>query len=194
MVNLPSMFNRCQELRERLRIHVLNLNESHPLGGKIQLAENKQCLLLRRILDPRPSGKAEIKEIKSFYKERSINENKSIMSSMIEMKPNAVDGCLGIKKTVIRRCAMRWRCSSKFLNGICKNNIHENVSRRCVKVCFRPYLRPKTKELYAEAYKRHNEDTYNILDHLLNNKKFKLFYKFYRKLNTPGDQSGEQLP
>ena len=182
MMKIPSMQIRCLELHERLRIHIRNLDPSHLLCEKISTKKSRHCRLLRKLMSPGGSNSNDVRDIKSFYKEVMRNENKSILSSMIETKNRAIDRCLKIKHAGIRRRAIRWRCSSKPLDGCCQGRIHESVSRRCVRNCFRPLLKPKIQKSFAAAMEEHTVDTYNILDHLLNMGMFKLFNSFFKML------------
>jgi hypothetical protein len=174
------------ELLERLGVHIRNLDSTHPLTELVGLNENKKCILLRKVLELAPRETSDDCDIKTFYKIRRGLENNSILSSMIDKQNRDTDRCLNIKHAATRRRVIRWRCSSKFLNGRCAIGRHENVSRRCVKECYRPYLRPKIEESFALALEHHQGDTYNILDHLLNEGMFKLFNKFFNELdNSP---------
>ena len=186
MAGLTSIQLRFEELTARFRLHLMNVSSQNPIRF---WTENGRGSGITNIgatyLIPRDKKVETIRakyRADSFLRAARTNRMAGYITESARMD-NGMDSCLCIQNAKVRSLAISWRCNTFGMYYVCKS-CNTAFTRRHVN-CIEPVIGREIRQSHERAIQEgQHVDTYTILDHILNLRKFHLFAKIAETLRA----------
>jgi hypothetical protein len=185
LTGVPSIQNRQHELALKFKLHLHTLDDQNPL--REWYTAERTCPLIKSATTRSENDPWEAKEIKRFIRTKGAREDKAksnlcaYINQSCRLKRNGMDSCLEILKPKIRKAAIQWRTNSVGHRSLC---LHCGMpfNRRHTNECMTFNIDDRTLSKFQTAKSEISMECFNLLDFLLNIRRYRIFYKCYKTL------------